>query len=94
MEDLSASLNVAQSLAVFLQDYGIYAFCSITLIGYAMKDRQLRQSEQEKFELALSVAPLAERLGAMLEAAARARRTRHTRTNDSTPPALQENIHG
>ena len=79
-------LNFAESLAVFLQNYGIYAFCSITLIGYALKDRALRKSEQEKFELALSIAPLADRLGDMLEKAARAS-ARARRLYDSAPPA-------
>lgn len=73
-------LNFAKDLAGFLQTDGVYAFCSLALIGYAIKDRQLRKSEQEKFELALEIAPLADRLGTMLEnaakAAARGRRLR------------------
>lgn len=79
-------LNFAEKLAVFLRDYGVYATEALLIVAVVFLFRWGRREAKEKFELALSIAPLADRLGSMLENAARARATRNTRNADSSPP--------
>lgn len=92
--DPTLNLNVAQSLAVFLRDFGGYAMASLFLIGYVWRDRQLRVSDREKFELAMSIAPLAEALVEVLEHTANKARIRSY--NSRPPPSAGggEDLHG
>lgn len=78
------TLDFATKLAVFLRDYGVYATEALMIIAIVVLFRALRKSETEKFELALSIAPLAERLSEMFEAAAAKARSRSSR--ESSPP--------
>ena len=83
MDDLSANLNIAQALAVFLRDFGPFATLALALLAIVFLFRELRKSDREKLEIAMSVAPLAERMTDMMErAGSRAR----ARRNQSSPP--------
>jgi len=91
MDDISGSLNVAKSLADFLQTSGPYAVAALSILFAIYKDRQAQKDQDEKFELAMSVIPLTHGLKAMLDNAARARHQRQSRNTDSSPPG---DIHG
>jgi hypothetical protein len=88
----AVELNFAEKLAVFLRDYGVYATEALLIIAVVYLFRVLRRSETEKFELALSIAPLADRMTDMMERAASRARARHNQS--SPPPSTTENLHG
>lgn len=60
-------------LAEFLERHGIHAFAALLLVAVVVLHRQLRRVEREKFELALMLSPLAEKLTKLLEAGSRRR---------------------
>ena len=63
----TVDLNLAEKLAIFLRDYGVYATEALLILALVYLFRIYRQSEADKFELAMSVAPLTEALMEMLE---------------------------
>jgi hypothetical protein len=68
-----SEFNFLKQLADFLKEYGVHAFASISLFVNAYLFRELRSSDREKFNLALSIAPLAEAMTALVQSAAKAR---------------------
>jgi len=69
-------VDIAAHLAKTFQDYGIYAVTSLAVFAIVFLFRALRKTEREKFDVAVKLAPLVERLTEMLERAAQARAAR------------------
>jgi len=79
-------INVLKAFAEFLQNYGSYAFETLLVFALVYVHRQWQKSEREKFELALSIAPLAEAMTSLVQNAARAKAKR------SSPPPPSSNL--
>lgn len=75
-------LDIATRLAQFLQQYGGWALSALLILALVKRDHDYRRAEREKFELALKLAPLADKMLALVERAAKARR----RQRDTPPP--------
>lgn len=79
--------------AEFLKEYGPYAVASIALGAVVVLWRALRKSEQARYELALKIAPLADKLATMIANAARRRRnTSYPRLEASEPESDSSSI--
>lgn len=72
----NGDLNIAKGIAEFLKEYGIHAFATFLMLALIYVHRMWQKSEQEKFKLALSIAPLADAMTDLVQSAARAKARR------------------
>lgn len=88
-------IDIATRLAVFLKEYGGWAVASLAILALVIRDRDYRKSEREKYELALQIAPLTEKLMVFFQRASQRRRKKqpspmaaHSELTDAddTPP--------